>query len=101
MVTINNIDLEPMAIEGGKWTWNGYEITHHGVTMDGVPWQRKGQWQWMKTDARNEWMATASAKEISEYYKPRPYDHVGVVLNRAIIILACICVIAMGAVMLR
>ena len=43
MMTINNVDLEPMAIEGGKWTWNGYEITHHGVTMDGVAWQRKGQ----------------------------------------------------------
>ena len=100
MVTINNEDLEPQGMDGGKWTWNGYEVTHHGVTTDGVPWQRKGQWQWVKADARNAWMATASAAEISAYYKPKPYAHVAAVFNKAIIILACICAIAMGALML-
>jgi hypothetical protein len=100
MININNADLKPQAADGGRWTWNGYEITHRGITLDGEPWQRKGQWQWVKADARNGWMATASVREINNYYKPKPYAHVDAVLNGVLIILAAVCVIAIGALML-
>ena len=103
MTTINNVDLEPVSLhDRGKWIWNGYEVTHHGTTADGEPWQRKGQWMWvsMSTDTSNRWMANASVQEINDYYKPKPCEDVGAVLNVAIVILGVICVIAMGALML-
>jgi hypothetical protein len=84
----------------GKWIWNGYEITHQGVTADGEPWRRKGQWTWVSEDTKNGWMATASAQEIQDYYKPKSYEEVGAVIGVAIVILGVICAITMGALML-
>lgn len=101
MTTINNVDLEPMPLhDKGKWIWNGYEVTHHGVAIDGKPWQRKGMWMWVSNDTCNGWMATASVQEINDYYKPKPCEDVGAVLNVAIVILGGICVIAMGVTLL-
>lgn len=101
MTTINNVELEPMPLhDRGEWVWNGYEITHLGVAVDGEPWQRKGMWMWVSKDASNGWMAGASAREINDYYKPKPCEDVGAVLNAVLIALAGACVIAIGALML-
>ena len=101
MTTINNVDLEPMPLhDKGKWIWNGYEITGSGIDASGEPWQRKGMWMWVSNDTRNGGRATASVQEINDYYKPKPCEDVGAVLNVAIVILGGICVIAMGVTLL-
>ena len=75
MKTINNTAPMPITPQGcnGEWIWNGYEITSQGIDIDGEPFQRKGQWQWVAsiTSADNAWMANASAQEIASFYKPK------------------------------
>ena len=96
MTTINNADLEPMPLhDKGKWVWNGHEITRHGIATDGEPWQRKGMWMWVSSDTSNGWMASASLREINDYYRPKPCEDVGTVLNVGLVVLGAICVIAM------